>query len=86
MELTIDRAYVAKVVGNQRLEKYLTIVDISDSIFFYLIPWVATITIITNMLVTILCAIIYLKTKKKNHKPAFVFIGFVALMDVILGG
>ena len=67
------------------LEAYLNLVDISDAILFYVIPWVATIVVVANMLVAILCAIIYLKTKKRNHKPAFVFIGFLALIDVILG-
>ena len=85
MEVKIDQEYIAMVVGDDNLQAYLHLVDISDAILFYVIPWVATIVTMANMLVALLCSIIYLKTKKKNHKPAFVFIGFLALIDVIFG-
>ena len=83
-EVKIDMAYIANVVGNDNLKEYLNQVEISDAILFYVIPWVATIAVVANILVALPCGIIYLKTKKKNHKPAFVFIGFLALIDVIL--
>ena len=83
-EVKIDKAYIANVVGDDNLQAYLNLAEISDAILFYVIPWVATIAVVANILVALPCGIIYLKTKKKNHKPAFVFIGFLALIDVIL--
>ena len=84
-EVAIDMDYITMVVGKENMRAYLHLVDISDAILFYVIPWVATIAAVANMLVALLCATIYLKTKKKNHKPVFVFIGFLALIGVILG-
>ena len=49
------------------------------------IPLLAIMSCITNMLVCVLCANIYTKTKKKNHKPAFVFIGVLSLFDMLVG-
>ena len=83
-EVKIDKAFIANVVGDDNLQAYLNLAELSDAILFYVIPWVASIAVVANILVALPCGIIYLKTKKKNHKPAFVFIGFLALIDVIL--
>ena len=83
-EVKIDKTYIAEVVGGDNLNAYLNLVDISDIITFNVVPWFATIAVFANIMVALPCGIIYLKTKKKNHKPAFVFIGFLALIDIIL--
>ena len=84
-EVSIDAEYINMVVGKENLKTYLHLVDISDAILLYVIPWVATIAAVADMMVALLCAIIYLKTMKKNYKPVFVFIGLLALIGVILG-
>ena len=56
MEVKIDREYIARVVGDDNLQAYLHLVDISDAILFYVIPWVATIVTMANMLVALLCS------------------------------
>ena len=62
-EVKIDKAYIANVVGDDNLQAYLNLVDIRDGITFYVIPWVATIALVANIMVALPCGIIYLKTK-----------------------
>ena len=84
--MNITKNYIEQVICQDSLSQLLSIVSINDTIEMYLVPWIAAITWVSNMMVAILCAIIYLKTKKKSHKPAFVYIGFVAIIDMQLGG
>eukprot|EP00092_Neocalanus_flemingeri_P003706 GFUD01003982.1.p1 GENE.GFUD01003982.1~~GFUD01003982.1.p1 ORF type:complete len:454 (+),score=45.61 GFUD01003982.1:460-1821(+) len=83
--MNITNEFLFTSVGHQSAERLLHLKSAKSFIGTFIIPWVAVITIITNMVVSILSAIIYLKTKKKNHKPAFVFIGFLALFDMFEG-
>ena len=86
MNITIDMEYVEGVIGGESFEQFLIIVSINYTILKYFIPWVATITVVINMMVAILCSIIYLKTKRRCHEPTFVFIGFLAIFDVLVAG
>jgi len=52
---------------------------------FYAYPPMAYLSFSFNILVFILCIIIYLRTKSKSHKPAFLFIGSLAFVDSIHG-
>merc|ERR1719312_2468381 len=52
----------------------------------YIQPPGGIITLVLNFVVFILCFVIYSNTKKKNHKPAFLYIGFLAFFDMIIGG
>ena len=84
--MNITEEYIEEVIGLYGMSQLRVTININNSIKKYLVPWVATITVGTNLMVAILCAMIYLKTKRKSHKPAFVFIGFLAILDVLLGG
>ena len=57
-EVKIDKAYVANVVGDDNLQAYLNLAEISDAILFYVIPWIATIAVVANILVALLCGIV----------------------------
>ena len=81
MNISITKEYLRKVLGNETLDQFLTVSSFNTAI----LPWIATIVVVTNLLVCFLCLGIYLKTKRRNHKPAFVFIGFLALIDVVIG-
>ena len=85
MNISISKLYIEKVLGNETLNQFLTVSIVNAAILTYLEPWIATITMVTNLVVCLLCLGIYLKTKKRNHKPAFFFIGFLALIDFLLG-
>ena len=56
-----------------------------DIIFNFVHPWVSCVSFSLNFLVFLLCIIIYFKTKKKAHKPAFLYIGVLAMFDMIIG-
>jgi len=62
------------------------IIEINNAILSDVAPWMGTIAVVTNHIVVLLSIAIYMKTKKKNHKPAFVFIGFLAFIDIVIGG
>ena len=85
MNLTLNNQFLFSSVGNESAETLLNLITSNTVIETFIRPWMAFLTIITNMVVSVLSAIIYLKTKKKNHKPAFVFIGFLALFDMLEG-
>ena len=85
MNISITKEYLRKVLGNQTLDQFLTVSSFNTAIVKYFLPWIAAIVVVTNLLVCFLCLGIYLKTKRRNHKPAFVFIGFLALIDVVIG-
>ena len=85
MNISINKDYIGKVIGNETFEMFITVSNVQATILTYILPWLATITVVTNIVVCVLCLGIYTKTKKKNHKPAFVFIGFLALIDFLLG-
>ena len=85
MNITISKEYLENVLGEELLNKFLTVFSINTAIQKYLIPWMATITVVINSMVCIMCLGIYIKTKGKNHRPAFVFIFFLNFVDVLLG-
>ena len=86
MNLSISKGYIRETIGNDSLLQILKIINVNDAILYYVIPWMGTITVLSNFTVIFFCVVIYLKTKRKNHKPAFVFIGFLASIDSIVGG
>ena len=86
MNITINVKYVEDIIGAESLNQLLTIITINKYVLWYIVPWLSTIVVVMNMLVVILCSLIYVKTGRNNHKPAFVFIGTLALADVLLGG
>ena len=81
-----DQSFDFASVGTQSARRVISLKSAQHFIVTFIIPWVALITFITNMVVCVLCAIIYSKTKKQNHKPAFFFIGCLALFDMLSGG
>ena len=86
MNITIDIRYLEDVVGTEMLNHFLIIANTNKYVLWYIIPWLATIIVVMNMVVAVLSAITYIRTERENHKPAFVFIGTLALADVLLGG
>ena len=84
MNITIQ--YIDDIVGEDALNHFLRIITMNKFVLWNIIPWLSTIIVMTNMVVALLSATIYIKTKRENHKPAFVFIGTLALADVFLGG
>ena len=86
MNITINVKYVEDIIGAESLNQLLTIITINKYVLWYIVPWLSTIVVVMNMLVVILCSLICVKTGRNNHKPAFVFIGTLALADVLLGG
>ena len=85
MNLSISKVYIEQVLGNETFDQFQTVSDVNAAIVTYVVPWIASITVIINLAVCLLCLGIYLKTERRNHKPAFVFIGFLALIDTLLG-
>jgi hypothetical protein len=85
MNIEISREYIENTLGNESLLQTLTTLEVHDAILYYVIPWLGAITGLSNFIVVFFCLVIYLKTKRKNHKPAFVFIGFLASIDSIMG-
>ena len=86
MNLTIDRYYLETVWGEDNLEEFLIFVEINRFVFTYIIPWVGVVIVMMNMLVVLLSMMVYINTEKETHKPSFMFIGTLALIDVLLGG
>ena len=85
MNITISKNYIQKTISNVYMSRLLTLFKINDAILWYVLPWMGSIASVANVIVLFFCMVIYMKTKKKNHKPAFVFIGFLASMDSLLG-
>ena len=85
MNTTLNNDFIFAAAENTSVEHLLNLRNIQNFYVTYLIPWIGAITFITNMVVAVLCATIYSKTKKKNHKPAFVFIGVLSFFDMLVG-
>ena len=85
MNTTLNNEFIFAAAGNTSVEQLLNLRNVQDFYVTYLMPWIGSITFITNMSVFFLCAIIYSKTKKKNLKPAFVFIGVLSFFDMLVG-
>lgn len=81
----LNSQFVFDTIGISTVEWLRSIDSVRGSILTYLQPGVASITGFLNLLVFVLCIVIYLKTKKKSHKPAFIYIGFLAFFDMLLG-
>ena len=84
MNLTLNNQFIFDKIGNDRVQRLIKM-QIANAAFGYIIPWVAIMSCITNMLVSVLCAIIYTSSMKNNHKPGFVFIGVLSLIDMLVG-
>ena len=74
------------VFGKENLEEFLIFMEINRFVLMYIIPWAAVIIVIMNMLVLLLSVMVYINSWKEAHKPAFLFIGTLAAIDVLLGG
>ena len=85
MRISLSQKYIQNVLGENTLDTFLNVYNANAAIVSYILPWISTFTVMTNMLVSCLCIGIYWKTKRQGHKPAFVFIGFLGLFDVLLG-
>ena len=85
LNITINKDFLKESVGQDSMLQVLMIIEII-TILSYVIPWMGIIVVLTNLIVLVLSIAIYMKTKKKNHKPAFVFIGFLAAIDNVIGG
>ena len=86
MNITISKDFVRETVGDESLLQVFMIMEISNSIQNYVIPLMGPVASVSNLIVVFLCIVIYIKTQKKNHKPAFVFIGFLAAIDAVICG
>ena len=86
LNITISKDFLQETVGQDSLFQLLMIIDIITILSNNVIPWIGLIAVVTNFIVFVLSIAIYMKTKKKNHKPAFVFIGFLAAIDNVIGG
>ena len=82
---TLNKELVLDVIGTE-WEYFMNMTQCHRFLIKYIIPFVSVAIVVTNLSVAILCIIIYLQIKRQNHRPAFVFIGFLALMDFFLGG
>ena len=86
MNVTISNDFIRETIGHDPLSRLLLMIRINEAILRYVTPWMGTMVEVTNLMVVFFCILIYLKTKKTNHKPAFVFIGFLAAIDFTIGG
>ena len=86
MKVSISKWHIEKTIGHDSLLRILWILEVNYATLHYEIPWLGIITVLSNFFVVFFCVVIYLKTKWKKSKPAFVFIGFLASIDIILGG
>ena len=84
--MNITMEYIEDIVGEDALNHFLRIITMNKFVLWNIVPWLGTIIVVMNMVVVLLSATIYIKTERENHKPAFVFIGTLALADVFLGG
>ena len=78
MKISLSKEYIQDILGDDTLDTFVNVFNVNDAIVAYIIPWTSPLTVVTNMLVSFLSIGIYWKTKRKGHKPAFVFIGFLA--------
>ena len=85
MNTTLNDEFIFAAAGDASVQQLLNLRNVQTFYVTYLMPWIGSITCLTNMVVAVLCAIIYSKTKKKNHKPAFVFIGVLSFFDMLIG-
>ena len=81
----LNKQFILDTLGSSSFERLLTLESIKSSIFIYIKPFVASIGTMLNMVVFLLSIAIYTKTKKKNHKPAFLYIGVLAFFDMVMG-
>ena len=81
----MDTDNIKHMVGEEEFESFKTVSYVNDVLFIYLLPVLSIIVLITNLVVFLLCLGIYSRIRRKTNKPAFVFIGWLALMDTIIG-
>ena len=85
MNITLTSQYLMRIVGNRSAQWLLNINSAEQFTLAYIQPWLGLIAAMPNIVVLILCIIIYVKTSKKNHKPAFAYIGVLSLFGTITG-
>ena len=83
MNLTTD--FLIATLGNYSFQQLKTLKYIQSFLLTNIQPWIATTRALLNLVVVVLCLIMYLQTKRTNHKPAFVFIGALAVIDMVVG-
>jgi tellurite resistance protein TehA-like permease len=86
LNLILNNQFIIETVGIATVEQHIRFRSALYFVGKYIMPFAGIVIFITNMVVSILSAIIYAKTKKKNHKPAFVFIGILSCYDMLVGG
>ena len=82
----MDTENIKDIVGEEEFESFKNVSYANEVLFIYLRPVLSIIVMMTNLAVFLLCLGIYSRNRRKTtNKPAFVFIGWLALMDTITG-
>ena len=81
----LNKQFILNTLGSSSFERLLTLESIKSSIFVYIKPFVTSIGSMLDMVVFLLSIAIHTKNKKKNHKPAFLYIGLLAFFDMVMG-
>ena len=81
----MDTEIIKDMVGEEEFESFKTVSYVNDVLYIYLMPVLSILVMIINLVVFLLCLGIYSRIRRKTNKPAFVFIGWLALMDTIIG-
>ena len=85
MNKSINNQLLQEITGGKVFETFQTVLHVNDALLKYLLPVLAPIVVLTNLVVFILCLGIYFRIRKKHRKLPFIFIGFLALMDSLIG-
>jgi hypothetical protein len=81
----LNNDFISNTLENGYFEWLRNFKSVRSSLITYYQPPAAYIGTFLNSVVFVLCILIYFKTKRKKHKPAFLFIGVLAFFDMAIG-
>ena len=81
----LNSQFITATLGSTSVQWLTNFKSLQIFLLTFYFPVVTSITFLLNFLVFILCIVIYLKTKKINHKTAFLCIGILAFFDMLMG-
>ena len=84
MNKNLTKEFIIRTVGIKSVDWLATLNSVQYYVLKYGVTWIGFLGALLNFIVLVLSSIIYLKTKKKNQKPAFFYIGMLSLFDFLM--
>lgn len=83
--MNLTNKFITSIIDKRSIQNLISLKYVNGFLSTFIQPVIASVTVILNFIVMLVCLIVFFKTRRKNLKPAFVLIGALSFVDMIFG-